>query len=53
MEKALISLGEKEIVSLINENKDAEIHCDFCEKDYIFGPERLKEILKKSRALSQ
>ncbi len=53
VEKALISLGEKEIVSLINENKDAEIHCDFCEKDYIFGPERLKEILKKSRALAQ
>ncbi|MCR5738676.1 MAG: Hsp33 family molecular chaperone HslO [Lachnospiraceae bacterium] len=53
VEKALISLGEKEIVSLINENKDAEIHCDFCEKDYIFGPDRLKEILKKSRALSQ
>lgn len=53
VEKALISLGEKEIFSLINENKDAEIHCDFCEKDYIFGPERLKEILKKSRALAQ
>ena len=53
VEKALISLGEKEIVSLINENKDAEIHCDFCEKDYIFGPDRLREILKKSRALSQ
>lgn len=53
VEKALISLGEKEIVSLINENKDAEIHCDFCERDYIFGPDRLKEILKKSRALSQ
>ncbi len=53
VEKALISLGEKEIVSLINENKDAEIHCDFCEKDYIFGPDRLKEILKKSRALAQ
>lgn len=53
VERALISLGEKEIVALINENKDAEIHCDFCEKDYIFGPERLKEILKKSRALAQ
>ena len=53
VEKALISLGEKEIVSLINENKDAEIHCDFCEKDYIFEPDRLKEILKKSRVLSQ
>ena len=52
VEKALISLGEKEIVALINENKDAEIHCDFCEKDYVFGPERLKEILKKSRALN-
>lgn len=53
VERALISLGEKEIVALINENKDAEIHCDFCERDYIFGPNRLKEILKKSRALMQ
>ncbi|MBO7355589.1 MAG: Hsp33 family molecular chaperone HslO [Lachnospiraceae bacterium] len=53
VERALISLGEKEIVALINENKDAEIHCDFCERDYIFGPDRLKEILKKSRALMQ
>ena len=26
--------------------------CDFCEKDYIFGPDRLKDILKKSRALN-
>ena len=52
VEKALISLGEKEIVALIKENKDAEIHCDFCEKDYIFTPDRLKEILKKSRALN-
>ncbi len=51
VERALISLGEKEIAALIKENKDAEIHCDFCEKDYIFGPDRLKEILKKSRAL--
>ncbi len=51
VERALISLGEKEIVAMINENRDAEIHCDFCEKDYIFTPDRLKEILKKSRAL--
>ena len=53
VERALISLGEKEIAALIKENKDAEIHCDFCEKDYIFGPDRLKEILKKSRALAR
>ncbi|MCR4792825.1 MAG: Hsp33 family molecular chaperone HslO [Lachnospiraceae bacterium] len=53
VERALISLGEKEIVALIKENKDAEIHCDFCEKDYVFGPGQLKEILKKSRELSQ
>ena len=50
VERALVSLGEKEITALILENKDAEIHCDFCEKDYVFGPDRLKEILKKSRA---
>ena len=53
VERALISLGEKEIAALIKENRDAEIHCDFCERDYIFGPDRLKEILKKSRALAK
>ena len=53
VERALVSLGEKEITALILENKDAEIHCDFCEKDYVFGPDRLKEILKKSRAQSK
>ncbi len=53
VERALISLGEKEIAALIKENRDAEIHCDFCERDYIFGPDRLKEILKKSRALAR
>ncbi len=49
VEKVLVSLGEKELVSMIKENKEAEIHCDFCEKDYIFDPDELKEILKESR----
>ena len=49
VERVLVSLGEKELVSLIKEGRDAEIHCDFCEKDYIFNSDELKEILRESR----
>ena len=49
VEKVLVSLGEKELVNMINENRDAEVHCDFCEKDYVFSSGELKEILKESR----
>ena len=49
VEKVLVSLGEKELTSMIKENREAEVHCDFCEKNYIFSPDELKEILKESR----
>ena len=49
VENVLVSLGEKDLTEMIKENKEAEVHCDFCEKDYIFSPEELKEILKESR----
>ncbi|MBV1757529.1 MAG: Hsp33 family molecular chaperone HslO [Dethiosulfatibacter sp.] len=45
MTEVLISLGEKEIEDIIEEDKKAEIHCHFCNKRYHFDENDLKKIL--------
>lgn len=45
VEKALISVGQKEIQDMIQEGKDIELNCHFCGSHYIFTPEDLKELL--------
>ena len=47
VEKALISIGRKELASLIAEKKPAQLHCHFCNTDYEFSISELEEILKK------
>lgn len=47
VEKALISLGRKEIKDMISEGKDIEIKCQICNKAYYFSPDDLKEIISK------
>lgn len=49
VEKALISIGRKDIEEMIQDGKDIEMHCHFCNTSYNFSVEELKEILKKSR----
>ena len=49
MEKVLVSLGEKELTSMIKEGNPIELKCHFCNSGYTFTPEELKELLKKSR----
>jgi molecular chaperone Hsp33 len=49
VEKALISIGRKDIREMINDGKEIEMHCHFCNTSYPFTVEELKEILKKSR----
>ena len=49
VEKALISIGKKDIQEMIDDGKDIEMHCHFCNTSYNFTVEELKEILKKSR----
>lgn len=46
MAKALISIGEKEIRSIIEEGKPAELKCQFCQSAYEFSIEEMKEMLK-------
>ena len=49
VEKALISIGKKDIQEMIDDGKEIEMHCHFCNTGYTFTVEELKEILKKSR----
>lgn len=42
--RALISLGRKEIQSMINDGKPVNLHCDFCNTDYEFQIPEIKEI---------
>ncbi|MBQ7832085.1 MAG: Hsp33 family molecular chaperone HslO [Lachnospiraceae bacterium] len=49
VEKALISIGKKEIQEMIDEGKEIEMNCHFCNTSYTFSVEELKEIAKKSR----
>lgn len=51
LEKTLISLGEKELVDIIEEQGRAELTCHFCNSQYVFTKVELKELLKE--ALSQ
>lgn len=49
MEKALISIGEKDLASLIREDRGAELTCQFCLKKYSFDQEELEALLREAR----
>lgn len=47
VEKVLVSLGKKELQNLIEEGKDVELNCHFCNTNYIFGVDELRMIQRK------
>ena len=49
VEKALISIGRKDLNEMIQEGKEIELNCHFCNKNYKFSVEELKEILRKCK----
>lgn len=49
VEKALISIGRKELDEMIQEGKPIEMNCHFCNSNYTFTVEELKEILRKCK----
>ena len=49
VEKALISIGRKDLNEMIQEGKEEELNCHFCNTNYVFSVEELKEILRKCR----
>lgn len=48
MEKALISLGRKELQTIIDEDTGAELGCHFCHQKYQFTTDELKTLLEKA-----
>lgn len=49
VEKALISIGRKDLNEMIQEGKEVELNCHFCNTNYVFNVEELKEILRKCK----
>ena len=47
--KALISIGRKEVNEMIQEGKPIEMNCHFCNTNYNFTVEELKEILRRCK----
>ncbi len=48
MEKALISLGRKELQTLIDEDLGAELGCHFCHSQYMFTTQDLKDLFERA-----
>ena len=48
IEKALISIGKKELQEMINEGKTIEMNCHLCNKHYPVTVEELKGLLEKA-----
>ena len=49
IEKALISLGKKELEDMIHDGETIEVGCQFCNKKYPVTVEELKSLLARSR----
>lgn len=49
VEKALISVGEKELREMIEEQGCVEVNCQFCEKKYQFDKEDIEKLIKISK----
>lgn len=48
VEKALVSIGRKELREMIDEGKSIEVNCHFCNKNYEFTVEDLEMLHEKS-----
>ncbi|MCM1065029.1 MAG: Hsp33 family molecular chaperone HslO [Eubacterium sp.] len=51
VEKALVSLGRKELQDMIDEGEGITVNCHFCNKDYRFYMDDLRDLYHRSRQL--
>lgn len=49
VEKAVLSIGRKDIQEMIDEGEDIEVKCHFCNSAYNYTIEDLKRLIKRSR----
>lgn len=47
VERALISIGKKDLEELYNDNKTEELKCEFCNKSYHFNHEEIGQLMEK------
>ncbi len=45
VERVLLSMGRSQLDELISEGKDIELNCSFCNTNYVFTPQEVKELL--------
>ncbi|WP_438497446.1 Hsp33 family molecular chaperone HslO [Paenibacillus sp. IHBB 3054] len=50
VEQTLVSLGEKELERLIEEDDQAEVVCHFCNEAYVFNKDELQVILDQAKS---
>lgn len=48
VEKAVVSVGKKDIQEMIDDGKPIEVNCHFCNKNYEFSVDELKSMLEKA-----
>lgn len=48
VEKALISIGRKDLQEMIEENKQVEVNCHFCNKSYVYSVEEITDMYKRA-----
>lgn len=49
IEQILITLGEKELYSILEERGKISVNCEYCEKDYVFDKNDIDKLLKTQR----
>ena len=49
VEKVLLSLGEKDLQEMISEGKEVELHCHFCNKNYVFSVQEVERLMKAGK----
>ena len=49
VERAIISIGKKDIQEMINDGKPVEVRCQFCNKLYNFETDDLEKMLQEAK----
>lgn len=47
VEKAIVSIGKKDIQEMIDDGKEIEVNCHFCNESYTFSVDELKKMVKE------
>jgi molecular chaperone Hsp33 len=48
VESTLISLGQKELQSIIDDGKPISVGCQFCDVEYTFTPQDIQTLLEEA-----